>query len=237
MRAAAHEMTRGIFITGTDTGVGKTVVAAALLRTLVGAGYRAIGMKPVAAGIAAGETIHADARTLIDAGNVMAPLADVSPYAFAPPIAPELAARASGATIDLDRIAAAYSRLGATAEAIVVEGAGGVLVPLSRSADMLDIPLRLALPVLLVVGIRLGCLNHALLSAHAIAARGLRLAGWVANRIDPEMMASDANVAALVDRLPAPLCADFAWGSDDVHAFAVDRVALRELGFDSASKD
>lgn len=229
-------MTRGIFITGTDTDVGKTVVAAALLRTLVGAGYRAIGMKPVAAGIVTGETAHADARALIDAGNVMAPLSDVSPFAFALPIAPELAARASGATIDLDRIVAAYWRLGANAEAIVVEGAGGALVPLSPSADMLDIPVRLALPVLLVVGIRLGCLNHALLSAHAIAARGLRLAGWVANRIDPQMMASDANVATLVDRLPAPLCADFAWDSAGVNAFAIDNAALREIGFDSAAK-
>ena len=181
--------------------------------------------------------MHADARALIAAGNVTAPMADVSPFAFALPIAPELAARAASATIDLDRIAAAYSRLGATADAIVVEGAGGALVPLSRSTDMLDIPVRLALPVLLVVGIRLGCLNHALLSALAIAARGLRLAGWVANRIDPEMSASDANVAALAMRLPAPLCADFAWRADSVQAFTVDRAALRELGFDSPSKD
>ncbi|MET0168377.1 MAG: dethiobiotin synthase [Vicinamibacterales bacterium] len=237
MRDVAHEMTHGIFVTGTDTGVGKTVVAAALLRALVGAGYRAIGMKPVAAGIAIGETVHADARALIAAGNVMAPIADVSPFAFALPIAPELAARAAGTTIDLDRIAAAYARLGTTADAIVVEGAGGAVVPLSRTSDMLDIPVRLALPVLLVVGIRLGCLNHALLSALAIAARGLRFAGWVANRIDPDMMASDANVAALVERLPAPLCADFAWRTDNANAFTFDRAALRELGFDSASKD
>ena len=181
--------------------------------------------------------MHGDARALIAAGNVVAPLSDVSPFAFTLPIAPELAARAAGATIDLERIVAAYWRLGAIADAIVVEGAGGALVPLSRSADMLDIPARLALPVLLVVGIRLGCLNHALLSVLAIAARGLRLAGWVANRIDPEMTASDANVATLVERLPAPLCADFAWGTDDVRAFTVERAALRELGFDSASKD
>ncbi len=228
-------MTRGIFVTGTDTGVGKTVVAAALLRTLAGAGYRAIGMKPVASGLASGETVHADARALFAAGNVTAPTADVNPFAFALPIAPELAARAASATIDLDRIAAAYSRLAAIADAIVVEGAGGALVPLTRSTDMLDIPVRLALPVLLVVGIRLGCLNHALLSALAISARGLRLAGWVANRIDPEMSASDANVAALALRLPAPLCADFAWRTDSVQAFTVDPAVLHELGFDSPS--
>ena len=143
-------------------------------------------MKPVAAGLAPGETVHADARALIAAGNVAAAPADVNPFVFAPPIAPELAARAAGATIDLDRIAAAYARLAATADAIVVEGAGGALVPLGRGTDMLDIPARLGLPVLLVVGIRLGCLNHALLSALAISARGLRFAGWVANRIDVE---------------------------------------------------
>jgi len=230
-------MARGIFITGTDTGVGKTVVAAALLRALAGAGHRAVGMKPVAAGLAPGEAVHADARTLIAAGNVAAALADVNPFLFAPPIAPELAARAAGATIDLDRIAAAYARLATTADAIVVEGAGGALVPLGRSTDMLDIPARLGLPVLLVVGIRLGCLNHALLSALAISARGLRFAGWVANRIDGEMSEGDANVAALVDRLPAPLCADFAWRTDDVQTCAVNRAALRELGFDAPAKD
>ena len=232
MRAAAHDMTRGLFVTGTDTGVGKTVVAAALLRTLAGAGHRAIGMKPVASGLAVGENVHADVRALLASGNIAAPVADVNPYAFVLPIAPELAARAAGETIELDRIAAAYSRLASTADAIVVEGAGGALVPLARGIDMLDIPVRLALPVLLVVGVRLGCLNHALLSAAAIAARGLRFAGWVANRIDPEMKESDANVAALVDRLPSPLCADFAWRTDGVHAFTVDRAALRELGFD-----
>jgi dethiobiotin synthetase len=134
-------------------------------------------------------------------------------------------------TIDLGRIAAAYERLAMSADAIVVEGAGGALVPLGRDTDMLDIPVRLKLPVLLVVGIRLGCLNHALLSARAISARGLRLAGWMANRIDAEMREGDANVAALVARLPAPLCADFAWSAAGAPAFTVDGAALRELGF------
>ena len=226
-----RDMARGIFITGTDTDVGKTVFAAALLRSLAGAGHRAVGMKPVAAGLAPGEAVHADAWTLISAGNVAAAPAEVNPFVFAPPIAPELAAMAAGATIDLDRIAAAYAHLATMANAIVVEGAGGALVPLGRGTDMLDIPARLGLPVLLVVGIRLGCLNHALLSALAISARGLRFAGWVANRIDAEMREGDANVAALVDRLPAPLCADFAWRTGAAQAFKVDRAALRELGF------
>jgi len=225
-------MARGIFVTGTDTGVGKTIVAAALLRGLTAAGLRAVGMKPVAAGLDDSETVPADTRALMAAGNVAAPLADVNPYAFASPIAPELAARAAETPIDLDVIIAAYARLAATADAIVVEGAGGALVPLGRTSDMLDIPARLGLSVLLVVGIRLGCLNHALLSALAIDARGLDLAGWVANRIDPDMREGDANVEALVSRLPAPLCADIAWRADAA-VLTMERPALRALGFDS----
>ncbi len=139
---------------------------------------------------------------------------DINPFSFAPPIAPELAARAAGTVIDLDVIEAAYSRLAARADAVIVEGAGGALVPLTRRTDMLDIPRRLGIPVLLVVGIRLGCLNHALLSALAVNARGLALAGWIANRIDPAMREGDANVAALAERLPAPLVADVAWNGD-----------------------
>jgi dethiobiotin synthetase len=226
-------MTRGIFITGTDTGVGKTLVAATLLRALAAAGHRAAGMKPVAVGLAVGEAVHADVRALIAAGNVDAPLADVNPYSFAPPIAPELAARASGAVIELDRIVSAYARLAALADAIVVEGAGGALVPLTARTDMLDIPARLGLPVVLVVGMRLGCLNHALLSARALDARGLCVAGWVANRIDPTMREGDANVATLAERLPAPLLADVAWSAGAAPAFANGQGVLRQLGFES----
>jgi len=226
-------MSRGIFITGTDTGVGKTVIAAALLRALTGAGLRAVGMKPVAAGMASGAAVNVDVGTLVAAGNVAAPHADVNPYSFAPPIAPHLAALAAAVAIDLDLIAAAHDRLASVADAIVVEGAGGVLVPLGTATDMLDIPVRLGLPVLLVVGIRLGCLNHALLSALAISARGLSLAGWVANRIDPAMIDADATVSALAARLPAPLLADFAWRSGGVPAFAVDGATLAQLGFGS----
>ncbi len=227
-------MTSGIFVSGTDTGVGKTLVAAALLRALVAAGHRAVGMKPVATGVEPGDTVNADVRALLAAGNVLAPLADVNPIAFARAIAPELAARAAGTAIDVQRIVGAYARLAAGADAVVVEGAGGVLVPLARGVDMLDIPARLGLPVLLVVGIRLGCLNHALLSALALNARGVRMAGWVANRIDPQMREADANVAALGERLPAPLVADFAWRECDAPLPEVDRAALSLLGFGSS---
>jgi dethiobiotin synthetase len=209
----AQELTRarGLFVTGTDTGVGKTVVAAALLRGLVADGLRAVGMKPVAAGIEPGQAQNADVAALAAAGNVAAPRADVNPYAFAAPTAPHLAAARSGTAIDLDRIASAYGRLAAHADVVVVEGAGGALVPLARHFDMLDIAARLRLPVLLVVGIRLGCLNHALLTTLAISTRGLRLAGWVANRIDASMAEAQSNVDTLARRLPAPLIADLPW--------------------------
>ena len=205
-------MARGIFVTGTDTGVGKTVVATALLRALVASGLRAVGMKPVSAGIETKGSINADVVALMEAGNVDAPLADRNPFAFAPAIAPHLAAAEAGVAIDLALVAAAYDRLASRCDVVVVEGAGGVLVPIDSTHDMLDIAARLRLPVLLVVGMRLGCLNHALLSAAAIRSRGLPLAGWVANCIDPQMRAVEANVETLAARLAAPV-ATVQWGA------------------------
>jgi dethiobiotin synthetase len=215
----------GIFVTGTDTGVGKTAVACALLRRWSAQGARAVGMKPVAAG-AAGPDGSDDVAALAAAGNVAAPLAARNPFAFAPAIAPHLAAAEAGVRIDLERIRAAYDLLAARADRIVVEGAGGVRVPLDATRDMLDIAGALALPVLLVVGIRLGCLNHALLSAHAIHARGLVLAGWVANLVDPSMARIDANVQALDARLPAPRVATLAWGRLDAPQWGPGAAAL-----------
>lgn len=202
-------MGRGIFITGTDTGVGKTRVAEALIRGLALDGFRVAAMKPVAAGVDAGATVNADVAALVAAANVGAPLADVNPYSFAEPIAPHLAAAHAGIAIDGDRCREAYRRLAACSEVVVVEGAGGAMVPLGARFDMLDLACGFGVPVLLVVGIRLGCLNHALLSALAIRARGLALAGWVANRVDPAMPEADANVATLQAALSAPLLADF----------------------------
>ncbi|MET0203602.1 MAG: dethiobiotin synthase [Casimicrobiaceae bacterium] len=204
--------TRSVFVTGTDTAVGKTYVARALLRAHVAAGRRAVGMKPVAAGIADGATVNADVAGLAEAGNVEAPLAERNPYAFAPAVAPHLAAAAAGVAIDLATIEAAFGRLAARADVVVVEGAGGLLVPLGASCDMLDIASRLGLPVLLVVAIRLGCLNHALLSEQAVRARGVELAGWVANVVDPGMPMRDENVAALARRFAAPCVAQVAHG-------------------------
>jgi dethiobiotin synthetase len=219
-------MTRGLFVTGTDTGVGKTRVAVALLRALAAAGQRAVGMKPVSAGIGPHETVNADVAALAAAGSVDAPLADRNPYAFAPAIAPHLAAAAAGVAIDLDVIASAFERLRVRAETVVVEGAGGALVPLGARIDMLDVAARLDVPVLLVVGMRLGCLNHALLTAVAIRARGIRFAGWVANAIDAAMPMRDENVATLAAMLPAPLIATVA--HDRAPEF--DRAGLAALG-------
>ncbi|HEY8245543.1 MAG TPA: dethiobiotin synthase [Casimicrobiaceae bacterium] len=217
--------TSGVFVTGTDTGVGKTVVCVALLRALVAGGVRAVGMKPIAAGFDEALGVNADVAALAAAGNVDAPLADRNPYAFSEPIAPHVAAHREGATIDLERVAQAYARLAARADVVVVEGAGGPLVPIGPRHDMLDIPRRLALPVVLVVGVRLGCLSHALSAELAVRARGLRLAGWIATRVDPAMAQANASVAALRERLPAPLLADLA-GADA----PIPREALRLAG-------
>ena len=219
-------MTRGIFVTGTDTGVGKTAVAAALLRALVAQGWRAVGMKPVAAGVEA-DGRNADVVALAAASNVAAEPALVNPYCFAPPIAPHVAARAEGRAIELRVLADACATLARAADVVVVEGAGGALVPLGPDHDMLDVARACALPVLLVVGVRLGCLNHALLSALAIRARGLTLAGWVATRIDPAMCAAQDSVDELASRLPAPCVGDFP--AADATAFAP--AALARLGF------
>jgi dethiobiotin synthetase len=211
-------VTRGWFVAGTDTGVGKTRVAVALVRAMRAAGVRVAGMKPVAAGIEPGATVNADVAALAQADGLALPLRDRNPYGFADAIAPHLAARDEGVAIDLAAIAAAWSRIADVADTIVVEGAGGVLVPLGQDLDMLDVARRLRLPVLLVVGVRLGCLNHALLSSRAIRDRGLQFAGWVANRIDPAMARGDDNVAELAARLPAPLWDDVPWNTEPAFA-------------------
>jgi dethiobiotin synthetase len=218
---------RGIFVTGTDTGVGKTRVAVALLGALAAGGWRAVGMKPVAAGFEPGSAASADVVALDGAANVDAPAADRNPYAFADPVAPHLAATAAGQAIELSRIAAAFDRLCARANAVVVEGAGGVLVPLDARTDMLDIAAALQLPVLLVVGMRLGCLNHALLAALAIERRGLALCGWVANHLPPAMALGQANVDALAARIGMkPVATSL---PDAMPAF--DEASLAALGF------
>ena len=197
----------GFFVTGTDTGVGKTLICCALLHGFAASGKSVIGMKPVAAGAIRGAQglINDDVELLRAASNVKAPLALVNPYCFEPPIAPHLAAEQAGAIIELQLILDAYRDLAFAADIVIVEGIGGFCVPFNGSEDSADLAQRLGLPVILVVGLRLGCLNHALLTAHAIRSHGLTFAGWIANRIDPAMAAVERNVAALAERLAAPL--------------------------------
>ena len=219
---------KGYFITGTDTGVGKTLICCALLHRIAAAGKTAIGMKPVACGAVRGATglVNDDVVSLRAAGNVEAPPARVNPYCFEPPIAPHLAAEQAGVVIELQIILDSYRDLSATADIVIVEGVGGFRVPLNRGEDTADLAQRLGLPVILVVGIRLGCLNHALLTAHAIRAQGLTLAGWIANRIDPAMAAAERNVAALAERLPAPLLGDVGFRANPQPRRIAELIAL-----------
>jgi dethiobiotin synthetase len=227
---ASEAPTRSLFVTGTDTGVGKTFASAVLLHMLARRHARVVGMKPVAAGIVPGAQCNADVDALAQADGLPLALRDRNPYAFTPAIAPHIAAGEAGRRVDLDVIAAAWHRLRAQADVIVVEGAGGVMVPLDGRHDMLDIAVRLELPVLLVVGLRLGCINHALLSAHAVRARGLRLAGWVGNEIEPSMPRIDANIDSIADRIGVAPAAILRWNPTaiDVSA-ALDKVVAAIL--------
>lgn len=194
---------RGLFVTGTDTGVGKTRVAVALIHALRAQGLQVAAMKPVSAGNEPGQ-LNEDVVALMQAANVEADVSDVNPYAFAEPIAPHIAAQQAGVKIDMSTIVESYSRLAAMADVVVVEGAGGWRVPLNEHEDMADLAQRLGLPVVLVVGLRLGCLNHAVLTAESISSRDVRWAGWVGNHIDPSMAQQANNIAALHVRLPKP---------------------------------
>lgn len=206
-------MEQGFFITGTDTGVGKTLVASALQHAYAATGKKVIGMKPVAAGcaIVGGQMRCEDVEALQAASTVQAPLSLINPYAFAAPVAPHIAAAQAGVVIDLEHIHAALLSLGELAQIVIVEGVGGFKVPLNAREDSADLAVKLKLPVILVVGMRLGCLNHALLTQAAIAASGLPLAGWVANCIDPAMQLFAENLQALQERLDCPLLAVLPW--------------------------
>lgn len=204
--SVAHR-TRALFVTGTDTGVGKTVIAAALLRGLRERGRRVAGMKPVAsscretpAGI-----VSDDALALIAQASESAPYAIVNPYSFIPAIAPHVAAVEAGTRIDLRELERAYRILAGLADVVVIEGAGGWLTPLDAKHALADFARKVKADVILVVGLRLGCLNHALLTAQAIEHSGLKLAGWVANAIDPRFERASDNVRSLQERLKAPL--------------------------------
>jgi dethiobiotin synthetase len=197
---------RAFFVTGTDTNVGKTVVTAALLHAGRAKGLRANGMKPVASGctMTADGLRNADALALMAQNSTPFAYETVNPCAYEPAIAPHIAAAEAGRPVNFDRIGACFTQIGEESDLILVEGAGGWLVPLGDGRTMADLAGRLWLGVVLVVGLRLGCLNHAFLTAQAVSARGLRLAGWVANTVDPDFDRLDENLAALRAGLAAP---------------------------------
>ena len=192
-----------LFVTGTDTEIGKTLVSAALLRGFVRDGLRATAMKPIAAGatLVDGVLHNEDADQLDAAANVLLPPDIRTPFMLKEPAAPHIAAVQENVTLDLTRIVDAHKAALQMADVVVVEGVGGFRVPLTDGHDTADLAFELNLPVVLVVGMRLGCISHALLTAEAIAARGLQIAGWVANRVDPAMLFADENIVAIRERL------------------------------------
>lgn len=208
---------RGFFITGTDTEIGKTWVTTTLMRGAATAGIRICGMKPVAAGTTptADGLVNDDVRQLTRLGTVAVAADDLNPYCFNDAISPHLAARRAGVTISLDRISEAFTRLSEAAEVVLVEGAGGWYAPINDTATMADLAQQLSLPVVLVVGMRLGCLNHARLTEEAILSRGLRLSGWVANEVVPDMEAFADNLATLQASLRTPLLMTLRYGQSD----------------------
>lgn len=223
------------FITGTDTGIGKTRTSSALIHALRAAGHaRVVGMKPVAAGCDwvpgvdghPGQWLNEDVAALRAASSLRVPSSFDNPYALPDAVSPHIAARNAGERIDLAHIEASFHALRQHADAVVVEGAGGFIVPLHEPAladasgdpgewlTSADLAQRLGLPVILVVGLRLGCLNHALLTQEAIVSRGLTLAGWVANGVDPTMPERAANLVTLQRRIQAPMLAHWPWDPD-----------------------
>jgi dethiobiotin synthetase len=196
-------MKQAFFITGTDTGVGKTYVACKLIQQYVAQGYKVVGMKPVAAGedFVNGEWVNDDVLKLEAVSNVKAPRALTNPYSFKQAIAPHIAAELAGVEIDLDKIKRAFDELSQLADIVIVEGAGGFLVPINHQKTLANLAVICNIPLILVVGIKLGCINHTLLTIEAIKARNCEFYGWVANLIDPQMQHFDDNVLTIVKML------------------------------------
>ena len=207
------------FIVGTDTGVGKTFIASRIVQQFANQGYKTVGMKPIASGCeknAQGEWVNEDVTALTNASNVQAPLNIINPYRFQPAIAPHIAASQAGVNIEIAKISQCFSTLQQQADIVIVEGAGGFLVPINPQETLADLAVALKLPIILVVGMRLGCINHALLTVEAIKQRGLHLAGLVANQIDPQMPVFQENLESLKTRIDAPLLEVVNWLKADI---------------------
>ncbi len=224
---------KGIFVTGTDTDVGKTVIACALTRGLTALGLRVAVMKPVASGsvrTAAGLR-NPDAMALAQASNVTLPYEHVNPYCFEQAISPHIAAKDAGISVDIDKIRRGYVALGDCADWVVVEGAGGWLAPLSdRRQTMADLAWALGIPALMVVGVKLGCLNHAQMTQMAIEARGVSFAGWIANHPEAPMARAAENLAALERLLGAPPLGHVPYSPGDTSTLVLREAAARLVG-------
>ncbi|MDR2015137.1 MAG: dethiobiotin synthase [Azoarcus sp.] len=204
---------RAWFVTGTDTGIGKTFATCVLIHAARAQGLAALGMKPVASGAETidGKTINEDAARLLAAGSFDPGLEWLNPYCLRAPVSPHIAARDEGVRIESVRICQAFDELARRCDRLFVEGAGGFLAPLGEEVDAPGIARELDLPVILVVGMRLGCINHALLTAEAIFSRNLRLEGWIANCLYPDMPFLYDNTNILCHRLGAPLLGTLPW--------------------------
>ena len=210
------QLSGSYFVIGTDTDVGKTYIASALLKHFVRLGFKAVGMKPIASGCEVSSIFdsalaNADIFSLTSASNVEAPLNLISPYRFSPAIAPHIAAEQVCVDMEVAVITYAYQQLTKLAEVVIVEGVGGLFVPINQKQTLADVAQALNLPIILVVGMRLGCINHALLTVAALEQHGLKLAGWIANQIDPQSLYFDQNLDSLTQRIDAPCIGVVAW--------------------------
>lgn len=196
-------MANGIFITGTDTGIGKTIASCAVMHELAKQGYKVAGMKPIASGarFQNGQLQNEDALALIQHANISVDYQQVNPYCFEPAIAPHIAAEQAGVDIDISIIQESYLELSKQSDWVVVEGMGGWLVPINQEQVVADIALELQLPVILVVGLRLGCINHALLTMDSMKAKNINIMGWIANSVDSNLTAKEKIIKTLQNKL------------------------------------
>lgn len=226
----------GFFVTGTDTGVGKTWVTLALMRALQAQGLQVVGMKPVATGCKRmdGELCNEDALLLQQQASRLLPYHQVNPYAYAPPVSPDIAAKQAGLPINIDKIAALCRELESNSDSVLVEGVGGWLVPLDDRSKVADMAVCVGLPVILVVGLKLGCINHALLTWEAMARSGVPVTGWIASGCDPLFGYGDETLATLEREMSsgclarlAPLPRDHLLRQINFNAESIAKILLR----------
>jgi len=220
------QVSKGYFITGTDTGVGKTHISVSLVQALREQGKTVAVMKPIASGgsYESGELRNKDAELLIQASGLDIPYELVNPYVFEVPVAPHIAALENNVDISISYIIDVFQQLTKVADVVVVEGAGGWLVPLYVAADstnkhktMADLATQLKLPVILVVGMHLGCINHALLTAQSIQESKVKFHGWIANTVEEEMLRYDENINTLKAMISSPLLAEISFSATDIN--------------------